>query len=397
MIETFRSGENMKTHNRALSLIIIVIACLISGCLKEKDVTNEPPPHQAIAALPRESVAIQVTPAPPSPTTAVAVSSPSPSPTQDFGAIVSTTVKEQAIKTNAKSVDLVFCLDVSGSMEPLLAAAKDKLLEIANSIRSLSQKPELRVAIISFGNNGYNSGDGWVHLDSDFTNDMRAVEATLSGLRAGGDREYVSRAINMALSKLNWSTKPGTLFTLFVAGNESVRQDPELTLEAAIQQAKKANVVINTIYCSNPMDMSNSEWEELARAGGGKYAEIAFTGSFPGIGPLPSGFPSNFPFSLPSNFPVQLQVSTPKPQATKSAPVSSQTKDNKKEFQGQVIGIISGSQLLMKEQGGSTRSFNLDNKTRYTPSSWHPASGENVVIYVNPSQPDRASEIKSLE
>ena len=62
-------------------------------------------------------------------------------------------------------VDLVLCLDASNSMDGLIASAKLKLWAIVSEMAKARPAPELRVALLSYGNTGYDAARGWVRVD----------------------------------------------------------------------------------------------------------------------------------------------------------------------------------------------------------------------------------------
>src|SRR5687767_7818107 len=54
----------------------------------------------------------------------------------------------------AKTIDLVLCLDVSGSMNGLIDSAKHKLWDVVNDLAKIQPAPNLRVALYSYGGTG---------------------------------------------------------------------------------------------------------------------------------------------------------------------------------------------------------------------------------------------------
>src|SRR6266576_2760021 len=55
----------------------------------------------------------------------------------------------------AQDVDITLCLDVSGSMQGLIGAAKSKLWDIVNELAKAKPSPKLRVALYSYGHTTY--------------------------------------------------------------------------------------------------------------------------------------------------------------------------------------------------------------------------------------------------
>ena len=69
-------------------------------------------------------------------------------------------------KRAGKAIDVVICLDVSNSMDGLIASAKTKLWDIVNDLARAKPTPNLRVALYSYGNDGYDAKIGWVRKEN---------------------------------------------------------------------------------------------------------------------------------------------------------------------------------------------------------------------------------------
>jgi hypothetical protein len=173
-----------------------------------------------------------------------------------------------------RDVDLVIALDVSGSMEGLIESAKQRLWDITNELARARPMPALRVAILSYGNPAYGEQAGYVRVDLPFTADLDAVNATLFAFRTNGGDEYVARAIQTSLDTLQWSQDRDALRVVFVAGNESAEQDPQLTIERAAAAAASRGVVVNAIYCGADGNPDARGWQRVATSTNGRYGSI---------------------------------------------------------------------------------------------------------------------------
>lgn len=176
------------------------------------------------------------------------------------------------IKT--KDIDLVLCLDVSNSMDGLIGSAKQKLWDLVNDLAKAKPAPNLRVALFSYGNDGYDPKVGWVRKDLDLTNDLDKVSEKLFGLTTNGGTEYVARVCKAATEQLSWSPAPGALKILFVCGNEPANQDKEVPLQAVAEQAVRKGIIINTIYCGPLNNAEAVGWKEFAVLSEGRFACI---------------------------------------------------------------------------------------------------------------------------
>ncbi|MCP4378978.1 MAG: VWA domain-containing protein [bacterium] len=76
---------------------------------------------------------------------------------------------------SARHVDLVICLDTSGSMSGLIQSAKQKLWAVVNELATVKPKPVLRVALYHYGNSGLTAENGWVKQLCPLTTDLDKV------------------------------------------------------------------------------------------------------------------------------------------------------------------------------------------------------------------------------
>src|SRR5262245_58461622 len=155
----------------------------------------------------------------------------------------------RAVPANeGKHIDVVLCLDISGSMQDLVAAAKIKLWDIVNELAKVKPTPVLRVGLYSYGNPQYAKEAGWVRKEIDLSTDLDEVDMKLTAMTIYGGDEYVTRICNTALTEQKCSDHKGVLKLIFVCGNEPVDQDKEAHLPDVAKMAKEKGVIINTIY-----------------------------------------------------------------------------------------------------------------------------------------------------
>lgn len=175
---------------------------------------------------------------------------------------------------DAKPVDLVICLDTSGSMDGLIDAARQKIWGIVNDLATAKPRPVLRVALLSYGNDGYASEDGWVRTLLPFTTDLDEVSKQLFALSTNGGTELVGRVVNKAVGTLDWTTDKGAMKLIVVAGNEGADQDHKVTYQDACTAAIGKGIMINAIYCGDSNDNLAAAWREVSKLTDGEFAAI---------------------------------------------------------------------------------------------------------------------------
>ncbi|MDQ7823470.1 MAG: VWA domain-containing protein [Candidatus Eremiobacteraeota bacterium] len=238
---------------------LIALCLLVTGC---------PAPQQPVPpASPQVTAsAVQTT------TEATPSAAPTPAKTPPQGKVKST--PSQQGQKGGKCVDLVICLDTSNSMDALINSAKQKLWDIVNEVAELKPTPKLRVALISYGNDGYDTQKGWIRIDSDFSTNLDTINEKLFALHTNGGTEYVTGAVSAALKKLSWTDDKGSLRMVFVAGNEPATQDPKITIGNVTSEALQRDVVVNAIYCGAPESGEAQGWRDVAVKGGGSFFAI---------------------------------------------------------------------------------------------------------------------------
>src|SRR5262245_43071540 len=79
-------------------------------------------------------------------------------------------------------VEVVFCLDTTGSMGGLIDAAKKKIWSISNQIASATPTPRVKIGLVAFRDRG----DEYVTKVFDLTDDLDGVHVNLMKFQANG-------------------------------------------------------------------------------------------------------------------------------------------------------------------------------------------------------------------
>ncbi len=173
-----------------------------------------------------------------------------------------------------RDVDIAICLDTSGSMDGLIESAKQKLWAIVNELAQANPKPNLRVALYHYGNDGLNEETGWVKQLCPLTDDLDQIYEELFKLRTNGGTEFVARVVRAATNNLNWSKQPGALKMIVVAGNEPATQDKKYELHDICKASINDGIIINTIFCGNVDQGRRTGWSDAAAWAEGQYSAI---------------------------------------------------------------------------------------------------------------------------
>src|SRR5947209_4393129 len=131
---------------------------------------------------------------------------------------------EPVAKESQPRVEVVFCLDTTGSMKGLIHAAKQKVWAICNQITTGKPTPHVKVGLVAYRDRG----DAYVTKVFDLTDDLDGIYGHLMGFQAqgGGDfPESVNQALYDAVTQVKWSTDKKTLKMIFLVGDAPPHMD----------------------------------------------------------------------------------------------------------------------------------------------------------------------------
>ncbi|MCB2145909.1 MAG: VWA domain-containing protein [Deltaproteobacteria bacterium] len=177
------------------------------------------------------------------------------------------------------AVEVMFVLDTTSSMTGLIAAAKEKIWSIANTLASADPAPDIRMGLVGYRDRG----DEYVTVLTPLSDDLDAVYARLMQFEAagGGDTpESVNQALYEAVTKPDWSSSPAVYRVIFLVGDAPPKMNypDDVTYVRSCTRAAQDDIVINTVQCGN-MPETVPVWREIARLGRGETFQVAQSGS----------------------------------------------------------------------------------------------------------------------
>jgi Mg-chelatase subunit ChlD len=170
-------------------------------------------------------------------------------------------------------VEVVFCLDTTGSMGGLINAARQKIWTICNQVAGGQPTPHLKVGLVAFRDRG----DEYVTKVIPLTDDLDAIYSHLMSFKAqgGGDfPEAVNQALHESVTKINWSKDAKTLKIIFLVGDAPPKHyADDVPYQTTCQTAVKNNIIINTIQCGGHAE-TERVWKDICRRAEGSYVQI---------------------------------------------------------------------------------------------------------------------------
>jgi hypothetical protein len=171
-------------------------------------------------------------------------------------------------------VELVFCIDTTGSMGRLLDGAKKKIWAICNQVAAGRPVPNLKVGLVAYRDRG----DEYITQVHDLNRDLDAVHTKLQTFKAagGGDPpESVNAALDDTINRIRWSKDKKTLRIVFLVGDAPPHMDytDDVKYPVTCKKARERGIVINAIQCGDDADCKRY-WKDIAAKAGGEYAAI---------------------------------------------------------------------------------------------------------------------------
>jgi hypothetical protein len=185
------------------------------------------------------------------------------------------TKKTSKIEENTK-IQVAILLDTSGSMDGLIEQAKSRLWNIVNTLTTLKysgKTPTIEIALYEYGNDGITVEKNYIRQVAPLTNDLDLISEKLFSLRTNGGSEYCGAVISDATKELKWDDGKNNMKLVYICGNEGFNQGP-INYKAAISDALKKGIYINTIFCGNQNDGIQLLWKDGADVAQGKYFNI---------------------------------------------------------------------------------------------------------------------------
>lgn len=172
------------------------------------------------------------------------------------------------------NVDVVFCIDRSGSMQQVIDTAKRKVWTIVNQVSRAKPAPLLRIGLV-----GYGSADRefkFFPLSSDLD---KVYEDLMTFKTDMGGQEWVGAALRKAANDMAWATGKKDVRIIFMVGNETAAQGtPENMYTVTAPEAIKKDISVNAVYCGNPNPEEERTWREVASLADGQYTMIDLSG-----------------------------------------------------------------------------------------------------------------------
>lgn len=175
------------------------------------------------------------------------------------------------VQQQGPRIDVVFAIDATGSMADEIDVVKEHVRSMMARIRSGQPAPRVRFGLVAYRDHG----DEYVTRVSPLTEDVDRVQAAVRQLVAdgGGDTpEAVAEALHAAVHEFSWDPQAARL--VFLIGDASPHQGTPFLAE--VQAARQQGIKVHALGCSGIEESGESEFREVAQAGGGGFEFLTY-------------------------------------------------------------------------------------------------------------------------
>lgn len=184
-------------------------------------------------------------------------------------------VPEVPDEEEGPKIELVFCLDATGSMSGLIQTAKDKIWDIVSDLAQCQTEPDIRLGMIFYRDRG----DAFVTRSYPLTSDIDSIYTELLDIQArgGGDSpESVNMALKDAVDNIGWTDGKEIYRTIFLVGDCPPHMDykDEETYPEICKRANEKGITINTIKLGNACTEAIPHFKKIATNTNGQFSQL---------------------------------------------------------------------------------------------------------------------------
>lgn len=184
-------------------------------------------------------------------------------------------VRSDGPATGVVPIDVAIVLDTTGSMADEIDRIKGTLLSTTEKIRSLGQEVDLRFGAVLYRDHG----DAYVTRTTPFTGDVRAFDAELRGVQAGGGGdtpEALNEGLATAVDDLDW--RSGAARVAFVIADAPPHMDypQDVPYGTTAVSALEQGIRVHTVAASGLDEVGSLVFRQIAQATRGRFIFIEY-------------------------------------------------------------------------------------------------------------------------
>ncbi len=185
---------------------------------------------------------------------------------------------------NRKRIEVVFCLELSGSTNGLPEEIRDNLWHFINSVKKENPALDLRIGLIGFSHPLSSGKNDFVSVLSDLSDHYDFISHQLYTLTATGEKDdqLIGSALYTAINEMSWTQDGKTEKIILLFGNGRVdggRYDFRKVCDMAVLK----DIIVYPVYSSRLSVNTNDlpAWNTIAEITGGEFETMRLTTGIP--------------------------------------------------------------------------------------------------------------------
>lgn len=172
-------------------------------------------------------------------------------------------------------IEVVFCLDATGSMSGLISTAKEKIWSIVSELSQTQPAPTIKLGMVFYRDRG----DAYITKVIPMTLDIDSVYTELLGIQAGGggdSPESVNQALDEAVTQMNWTRGYNVYKTVFLVGDCAPHMDykNDVKYQVTCKLAAEKGITLNTIKLGTQCTDAIPHFKAIAECSNGEYQQL---------------------------------------------------------------------------------------------------------------------------
>jgi hypothetical protein len=184
--------------------------------------------------------------------------------------------KPGAEATQPPPIDVVFCLDLSGSTNGIIEHLRNNIWHFVHEMESLEPVPDYRIGFIGFSRPSFGKDFSYVKVIRNLSYDLEWLSSEIFSLRPQVEQgnQFVGAALMNCVKSINWSADPNAIKLVFLAGNGFVNADGDLYKRACEMLTGKGIVVHALYWQSYTLPKELWGWREVSSLTGGEFYSV---------------------------------------------------------------------------------------------------------------------------
>ena len=173
-------------------------------------------------------------------------------------------------------IDIVFCIDLSGSTNGIIEHLRNHLWHFVHELEQLEPQANYRFGFVGYSRPSFGKDSYYVKVICDLSYDNERLSSELFALKPMVEQgsQFVGAALMDCVKDLNWSREKDAVKIIFLSGNGFVNADGD-TYKKACELAADRGIVIHSLYWNAytlPREVFG--WREIGESANGKFFSV---------------------------------------------------------------------------------------------------------------------------